>query len=112
MFNIKIWAFVLFLILAFILGGGSVYGYRNGNCILCKPFKRDEDIIKKAKDKGELDQDDANILVSDLVKLGELQDDGTFELTQGNEEKYQAIFDTLGEYDYKINYQSIIAEKV
>ena len=111
MLNIKIIFLVLIIIAALLLGMGLGYGYRKGDCILCKKLKKSESIISKSEKKGELDQDDANVLVSDMVKLGIVKDDGTFELSEGKEEDYKVISDTLSKYGYTINYKSIIAEK-
>lgn len=111
MLNIRIIVLIAIIVAVILIGLGLGYGYRKGNCVLCNIFKRNEDIISKSEKEGKLDQNDANTLVSNMVKLGKLLDDGTFELTEGNEEEYQKISDTLNKYDYKINYQSILAEK-
>lgn len=110
MLNIRIWLFVVIIVVVILLSCGLSYGYRNGNCVLCKVFSK-KDIIAKSEEEGELNQDDANTLVSDMVKLGKLLDDGTFELTEGNEEEYEKISNALNKHGYKINYQSIIAVK-
>ena len=109
MLNIKMWLFIGIIVLSLLIGFYLARGYQKGYCVLCN---KDNDIISKANKEGKLNQDNANILVSNLVNLGNVLDDGTFNLTEGNEDEYKRIFDALTLYDYKINYTSILAEGV
>ena len=109
MLNIRIWLFALILVAVIVIGLSLGMGFRKGKCILCKLFKDSEDIIEKAKKEGKLEQDDANVLVSNLVKLGNVLETGTFEISEGNEKAAKDLLEILNEYNYSVDYVKILA---